>query len=147
MNLEEIRNPTFFVTVRGYERDQVDAYTSAVADAHQALLDEVHDLRRQVQEGPQPLSEVAAVLRTANDAAAAIVAGAEATAARMRAEAETAAAAVAEEAERRGIDRAVAEIARRHRELRARLREVGDEVELAMLALGEPVDDDSDVPA
>lgn len=147
MNLEEIRNPQFFVAVRGYERDQVDAYVSAVADAHQALLEEVHDLRQRVQDGPDPLAEVAAVLQAANDAAAAIVVGAEATAERIRAEAEAAAVGIAEDAERRAIDRASAEIASRHRELRARLREVSDEVELAMLALGEPASDDSDVRA
>ena len=148
---EEILGRDFAVSLRGYDRDEVDAFLGAVAEAYRAVLDELDLLRRQPRPEPAPVAQepppapvvdidaldelgahVAHVLRSAEEAAAAILAEAEAEAERRRNESDRLYA----------TDRALAQLAaaaRKQEELRARLQETSDEVQLALLALGDPV--------
>jgi DivIVA domain-containing protein len=90
MNPEDIEHREFFVSLGGYDRNEVDAYLAEIAAEHRALLDEIE---RHARETPaDPIAEigasVTAILRTANDEAEQIATDARAQADTIRSEAE-----------------------------------------------------------
>jgi DivIVA domain-containing protein len=184
MNPEDIQQHEFFVGLRGYDREEVDAFLADIASEYRALLEELQRYRDGELTGPDPIADVGAsvtaILRTANEQAEEIALqareAADATrreaeddvkrlreeaeqaieqareeAARLIEEAQAAVERIEADAEERGRERAVeradaeigrlTEAARRHEELRARLAEAGDEISLALMAMGEPLGD------
>lgn len=209
MQPEDIEGREFFVGLRGYDKDEVNAFLAEVAAELRSLQDELDEVRAgggatsaapvAARDDFEDLgANVAAILRTAKDSASAMVSDAEGQAAQIRADAEAYAEArrhaadeyaeskrregdqayaeatqrahdaqeqanrLVQEAEERariivadGEARArqqvealvadaagrLAETSRRSEELRARLAETADELQLAVMALGEPVGD------
>ena len=171
MNPQEIQGREFLVGIRGYDRDEVDAFLAQLAEEHGRVLAELEALRAATPEETDPLEElganVTAVLRSANEAAATITAEAEellelarreadelraathAEAERIVAEAQERARAAEAAGEARGRERAAEaveaasglldDIRRKQELVRARLAETSDEIQLALLALGDPV--------
>ena len=80
MDPQEIEAKEFFVALRGYDRDEVDAFLREIAEEHRQLLAEL-DARAEVEPPEDPLehlgSNITNILRTANESAATIVADAE----------------------------------------------------------------------
>ena len=208
MQPEEIEGREFFVGLRGYDKDEVNAFLAEVAAEMRSLQSQLDDLRA----NPAPAAaaaparddfedlgaNVAAILRTAKESAGAMTADAEAAAATIRQEAEqyaearrSAADEYADQKRREGEDAHAAamhrareaeehanrlvqeaeerariivadgeararqkvealladatqrltDTTRRSEELRARLAETADELQLAVLALGDRVED------
>lgn len=204
---EEIEGREFFVGLRGYDKDEVNAFLAEVAAELRSLQDELDEVRAggapaapaEARDDFEDLgANVAAILRTAKESASAMVSDAEGQAAQIRADAEAYAEArrhaadeyaegkrregdeayaeasqrahdaqehanrLVQEAEERAriivadgeararqrVDALVAdatqrlaETSRRSEELRSRLAETADELQLAVMALGEPIGD------
>ena len=81
MDPQEIEAKEFFVALRGYDRDEVDAYLREIAEEHRRVLDELETRAAPTAEDEDPFEHLGAnitnVLRTARDSAASIVADAE----------------------------------------------------------------------
>jgi DivIVA domain-containing protein len=205
---EDIEGREFFVGLRGYDKDEVNAFLTEVAAELRSLQDELDEVRAGGGSGRGPAearddfedlgANVAAILRTAKESASAMVTDAEGQAAQIRADAEAYAEArrqaadeyaeskrhEGDEAHAQATQRAneaqehanrlvhdaeerariivadgeararqqvealvadaagrLAETSRRSEELRARLAETADELQLAVMALGEPTGD------
>ena len=80
MDPQEIEAKEFFIALRGYDRDEVDAYLREIAEEHRRVLDEL-ETRAVPTADEDPYAhlgaEVTNILRTARDSAASIVADAE----------------------------------------------------------------------
>ena len=95
MTPEDIERRDFFVGLRGYDRDEVDAFLTEVAAQHRALLDELERYRNGAEATPAPVdpisdvgASIAAILRTANEQAEQIVSQAHARAEETQQQAE-----------------------------------------------------------
>jgi len=99
---EDIEGTHFLVALRGYDKDQVDAFLKEVAAEHRSLLRRVQHVRDR-REGDDPfdklVEQVETVARAAITAAEKIEAGARSEAAELRRRAEAEAEAVRAEAE------------------------------------------------
>lgn len=82
MDPQEIETKEFFVALRGYDRDEVDAYLKEIAEEHRRVVAELEArLAAQPVESEDPLEHLGAnitnVLRTAKESAATILSEAE----------------------------------------------------------------------
>jgi DivIVA domain-containing protein len=180
MEPEDIEGREFFMGLRGYDREEVDAFLGQVAAELRQAQAEIAALRTRVDGGDpygQVGIDVTAILRTANETAEAIVTNAHEEAAGIRGRAEAAAEqvrgsaeehaarilgeaearvpAIEEAAERAGRDRAgqvvdelvtrAEEAARQRDAARARLLELSDELQLALMALDDKAGDPGDM--
>lgn len=93
MEPQDIEGRDFFVGLRGYDREEVDAFLAQVAAEHRALREEL-DLLREGAEVParDPFEDlganVTAILRTANESATSITAEAQERADALRVQAD-----------------------------------------------------------
>jgi DivIVA domain-containing protein len=180
MEPEDIEGREFFMGLRGYDREEVDAFLGQVAAELRQARAELAALRTRVDGGDpygQVGIDVTAILRTADETAEAIVTNAHEEAAGIRGRAEAAAEqvrgsaeehaarilgeaearvpAIEEAAERAGRDRAgqvvdelvtrAEEAARQRDAARARLLELSDELQLALMAIDDKAGDPGDL--
>jgi DivIVA domain-containing protein len=180
MEPEDIEGREFFMGLRGYDREEVDAFLGQVAAELRHAQAEIAALRARVDGGDpygQVGADVTSILRTANETAEAIITNAHEEAAGVRSRAEAAAEqvrgsaeehaarvigeaearvpAIEEAAERAGRDRAgrvvddlvarAEEAARQRDASRARLLELSDELQLALMAIDDTAGDPGDL--
>jgi cell division initiation protein len=158
MKPEDIHGRDFLVGLRGYDKEEVRSFLAEVAAEHAALLAEVGRAKAAPQAPAHDDFEnlgasVASILRAAKESASEITADAEQHAAAIRSEAEgireraiaesdrimtearERAAAMESELEQQ-VAQGIQEASERASSLRARLLEAGDELQLALHALG-----------
>jgi cell division initiation protein len=150
VSAKDIERADFSVALRGYDRDEVDAFLRSVADEHRRLSEELVEAQRSVEHPYQSLgADMGELLQHAKDSADQIRRKAEDDAKQTRQEAKKNAAATREKAEREAeetrkaaehdstarikeADRRVRQLMEAEAEARQRLHKVRGEVQIVM---------------